>query len=90
MDRNPDSDDVSDVLDTHLTLKHSSDDIIFNDTDDANPAESSDDVIFYDDSDDSIFNNSDEDDAMPNVFETPVTLKHDKSKCNRIIPSLKT
>ena len=27
---------------------------------------------------------------MPDVFETPVTLKHDESNCNQIIPSLKT
>ena len=34
MDSDDDSDDVSDVFDTPLTLKHSSDDVIFNNIDD--------------------------------------------------------
>ena len=75
-----DSGDVSDVFDTPLTLKHSSDDVIFNNIDNDEVTEIAED---------------NDDDAMSDIFDTPLTWKHssntdDDVKYNQIIPSLKT
>ena len=75
-----DSDAVSNVFDTSLTLQHSSDDIIFNNSGDFTEI---------------VEDTTNNDDAMSNVFDTPLTPQHssntdDDVKYNRIIPSLKT